>query len=61
MAEQSDKSIPDIDMLPVRPIVQALASKDSWVRIIFYGQQPPTQAELDRTIELLCMIRNGWS
>lgn len=52
--------IPHPDLLPVRPMVQALASKDSWVRVVFYGKKAPTVAEIDRTIEILCLIRNGW-
>lgn len=60
MSEQPEHQIPDINVLPVRPLVQTLASRDSWVRVTFHGKEPPTKAEIERTIELLCMIRNGW-
>lgn len=53
-------AIPDIYNIPHRPILQALASKDSWVRVDFFGEQPPTRDEIFRTIELLCMMHNGW-
>lgn len=54
-------TIPDIDKLQRRPFVQALASRDSWVRIDFYKDETVTKEEIYRAIEILCMIYNGWS
>lgn len=59
--EQKIKLPPSINELPARPILQTLVSKDSWVRVVFYGKEPTTIPEIDRAIELLCMMRNGWS
>jgi hypothetical protein len=53
-------AIPDIDLIPRHPILQALASKDSWVKVDFFGKEPPTKAEIFKTIEMLCMMHNGW-
>lgn len=53
-------AIPDIYNIPHHPILQTLASKDSWVKVDFFGKQPPTKAEIFRAIELLCMMHNGW-
>src|SRR5262249_55633703 len=54
----ADPKIPDIDALPVHPILQTLASKDSWVRVVFYGKHPPTKAEQDLINEAARILRN---
>lgn len=59
-AAATKREIPDINALPARPIMQTLVSKESWVRVVFYGKEPTTKDEIQRTIELLCMIHNGW-
>ena len=41
--------IPEINTLPQRPILQALASPKSWGRVTFYGKEPPTKSEIART------------
>lgn len=52
--------IPDINTLPPHPILHTLASKQSWVRVEFFGKEAPTRDEIYRTIELLCMMYDGW-
>jgi hypothetical protein len=61
MSNEDKIRIPDLNPAEAHPILQTLASKDSWVRVVFYGPQSPTKAEIERTIELLCMMYNGWS
>jgi hypothetical protein len=51
----------DINTLPIKPILQAPVSRDSWVKVAFYSENGPTQAEIYRAIELLCEMHNGWS
>lgn len=45
MNRETTVKIPDIRNLPERSMVQALASKDSWVRVVFYSKEPPTKHE----------------
>ena len=53
--------IPDIQALPCQPLLQTLVSRDTWVVVNFFGANPPTKAEILRSIELLCMMHNGWT
>jgi hypothetical protein len=54
--------IPDINEVPEKPILQALASRDTWVRVTYHSRNPlpPTRAEIFRTMELLEMMYNYW-
>lgn len=53
--------LPDrVANLPHHQILLTMASMDSWVSVDFYGKEAPTQAEIYRTIELLCLMHNGW-
>lgn len=52
--------IPDINELPCQPMLQTMVSRDTWVRVQFFRKDTVTRSELYRTIELLCMMYNGW-
>lgn len=46
-------TLPDINKLQQRPFVQVLASRDSWVKVDFYKDEPITKEEIYRAIEIL--------
>lgn len=53
-------TLPDFNTAEVHPILQAPCSTRSWVRVTFHGNQPPTRAEIFKTMELLEMMHNFW-
>lgn len=58
---QAAITIPDISLQPRHGVLQTLVSRDTWVRVSFFGKEPPTKAEIFRTMELLEMMHSGWS
>lgn len=54
-------TIPDIDALRHRPILQTMASRDCWVKVDFFKDEPVTKEEIFRTMQLLEMMHNGWT
>lgn len=53
-------TIPNISELPCRPALQTMVSRYTWVKVDFFRKDQVTRDDLYRTIELLCMMYNGW-